>query len=137
MDQDTDFQNRLSGLEEGIYLFGHTHVQWSYKAHGRNTWLVNPGSCGLPLDGIRDTVPYTMIDIAENGTVKVEKIRVPWSRVILRELLTAREHMAFFLQHAEQYARKIGDFRRPYTMDTWEKAYEDWAAKTVSGEDVV
>ena len=158
LDQDTDFQNRLSGLEEGIYLFGHTHVQWSYKAHGRNTWLVNPGSCGLPLDGIRDTVPYTMIDIAENGTVKVEEIRVPfdkqqyaellrttaqfteaniWSRVILRELLTAREHMAFFLQHAEQYARKIGDSRRPYTMDTWEKAYEDWTAKTVSGEDVV
>ena len=99
-----------------------------------------------------------MIDIAENGTVKVEEIRVPfdkqqyaellrttaqfteaniWSRVILRELLTAREHMAFFLQHAEQYARKIGDSRRPYTMGTWEKAYEDWTAKTVSGEDVV
>lgn len=146
-DQDTGFQNRLSAVEEGIYLFGHTHVQWSYKVPDRNTWLINPGSCGLPLDGIRNTVPYTMIDITENGVVKVEEIRVPfdkqqyaellitttqfteaniWSRVILRELLTAREHMAFFLQHVEQYARKTGDSRRPYAIDTWEKAYADW-----------
>lgn len=149
-DQDACFQDRLSKLEEGIYLFGHTHVQWSYKVHGRNTWLINPGSCGLPLDGILNTVPYTMIDIAENGTVKIEEIRLPfdkqqyaelmktttqfaeaniWSRVILRELLTSRENMAFFLQHAEQYARKIGDSIRPYTLDTWEKAYADWIAE--------
>ena len=150
-DQDAGFQGRLSGLEEGIYLFGHTHVQWSYKAPNRNTWLINPGSCGLPLDGIMNTVPYTVIDISENGTVKINEIRIPfdkqqyaellkttaqfaqaniWSRVILRELLTAREHMTFFLQHAEQYARQIGDSRRPYTLDTWEKAYADWIAKT-------
>ena len=156
-DQDAVFQDRLSRLEEGIYIFGHTHVQWSYRARGRKTWLINPGSCGLPLDGIRNTVPYTMIDIAENGTVKVEEIRVPfdkqqyaeqlkattqfteaniWSRVILRELLTAREHMTFFLQHAEQYARKIGDSRRPYAVDTWEKAYADWVTETGIGEDV-
>ena len=146
-DQDAGFQERISGLEEGIYLFGHTHVQWSCKALNRNTWLINPGSCGLPLDGILNTVPYTMIDIAESRTVQVNEIRVPfdkqqyaellkttsqfseaniWSRVILRELLTAREHMTFFLQHAEQYARKIGDPERPYTLDTWEKAYADW-----------
>jgi len=149
-DQDAGFQDLLSGLEEGIYLFGHTHAQWSYKAHNRNTWLINPGSCGLPLDGIMNTVPYTVIDITENGTVKIEEIRVPfdkqqyaellkttsqfaeaniWSRVILRELLTAREHMTFFLQQAEDYACKIGDSRRPYTVETWEKAYADWIAE--------
>ena len=149
-DQDTGFRDRLSELEEGIYLFGHTHVQWSYKAHNRNTWLINPGSCGLPLDGIQNTVPYTVIDIAENGTVMIEEIRIHlekpqyvellktttqfteaniWSRVILRELLTARENMTFFLQHAEQYARAIGDSRRPYVLDTWEKAYTDWIAE--------
>ena len=149
-DQDAGFQDRVSGLEEGIYLFGHTHVQWSYKALNRNTWLINPGSCGLPLDGILNTVPYTVIDIAENGTVKIEEIRLPfdkqqyvellkttsqfaeaniWSRVIFRELLTARENMSFFLQHAEQYARKIGDPIRPYTLETWEKAYADWIDK--------
>ena len=49
-----------------------------------------------------------------------------WSRVILRELMTAREHLTFFLEYAEQFARKINDSRRPYSVETWENAYKAW-----------
>ena len=49
-----------------------------------------------------------------------------WSRVILRELMTAREHLIFFLEYAEQFARKINDSRRPYSVETWESAYKAW-----------
>ena len=49
-----------------------------------------------------------------------------WSRVIIRELEKAREHIYFFLAFAEQYAKEIGDDRRPYAVDTWEKAFEIW-----------
>lgn len=147
LDRDPAFQDALSGLEEGIYLFGHSHVQWSYKASGRNVYLVNPGSCGLPLDGIIDSVPYAVLTIRENGEMEIENVRIPfdkqqytdqlktttqfteanvWSRVILRELITAREHLTFFLEYAEQYARKINDPRRPYSVETWENAYREW-----------
>lgn len=49
-----------------------------------------------------------------------------WSKVIIRELKTKREHMFLFLGFAEEYAIKIGDNQRPFSISTWEKAYELW-----------
>ena len=153
-DRDPEFRKAVSKLEEGIYIFGHSHIQWSYKAKDREVYLINPGSCGLPLDGIRDSIPYTVLEITESGQVKIEEKRVPfdkpayireymqtgqyreanvWSRVILRELSLAREHVHYFLAFAEQYAKHIGDQRRPYAPDTWEKAFEIWDRQQETG----
>ena len=92
-------------------------------------------------------MPYTVLEITETGQVNVEEKRVPfdkaayisafmrtgqfreanvWSRVIMRELAAATEHVHFFLAFAERYAREKGDERRPYALDTWESAYELW-----------
>ena len=146
-DRDPVFQGAVSGLEEGIYIFGHSHIQWSCKAKDAEVYLINPGSCGLPLDGIRDSIPYTVLEITEDGQVQIEEKRIPfdkaayiramirtgqyreanvWSRVIMKELVTAREHMYYFLAFAEQYAKDTGDERRPFATETWEKAFEIW-----------
>ena len=137
-EQDPAFREAVSKLEKGIYIFGHSHVQWSFQARDRGVYLINPGSCGLPLDGIRDVVPYTVLEITEDGLVKIEEKRVPFDKAAYirafmqtgqyREanLATAREHVCFFLSFAEQYAKDIGDDRRPYAPDTWEKAFEIW-----------
>ncbi len=145
--QDPEFQEALSCLEEGIYLFGHSHVQWHWQDTGRNIYLVNPGSCGLPLDLDCTSVPYTVLSVTEDGSVNIEEVRIPfdkqryaehltateqykhakvWTKVITKELLKSREHMCFFLEFAEQYAQRIGDPRRPYAVETWEAAYEAW-----------
>ena len=146
-DRDAAFQEAVSKLEKGIYLFGHSHIQWFYQDRDRGIFLINPGSCGLPLDGIRGSLPYTVLEITEDGQVKIEEKRVPydkaayvrafrqtgqyreahvWSKVILREWTMARENIHFFLAFTEQYAKDIGDDRRPYATDTWEKAFELW-----------
>ena len=146
-EQDPVFLEAVSRLEKGIYLFGHSHIQWSYASKDAGVYLINPGSCGLPLDGIRDSVPYTVLEITESGQVKIEEKRIPfdkaayakafmqtgqyreasgWSRVILREWNLAREHMHYFLAFTEGYARNIGDSRRPYSLETWEKAFALW-----------
>ena len=146
-EKDPAFQEAVSGLEKGIYIFGHSHIQWSYQAKDRGVCLVNPGSCGLPLDGIRGSLPYTILEITESGQVNIEERRVPfdkeayigefirtgqyreanvWSRVILREWALAWEHIHYFLAFTEQYAKDIGDGRRPYAVDTWQKAFEIW-----------
>lgn len=109
--------------------------------------MINPGSCGLPLDGIRGNVPYTMLEITDDGQVSFEEKRVPfdkesyiseveltsqykeanvWTRVIFYELRTALEHMQFFLAFVEKYAKEIGDDVRPYSRETWERAFELW-----------
>ncbi len=146
-DNDPVFQEAVSKLENGIYIFGHSHVQWTYMAQDKGVYLINPGSCGLPLDGINNSVPYTILEINYSGQVYIEEKRVlfdkkkyvrtlmqtgqyfeanVWSRVIIEELLTAREHMYFFLKHVEKYAKEIGDDRRPYSVETWEKAFDIW-----------
>ena len=104
-------------------------------------------NCGLPLDGIGGSAPYTILEIKDEGQVSIEEKRVPfdkgryidlmkqsgqykeanvWSRVIMQEQTSSLEHMYFFLGFVEQYAKEIGDERRPYALDTWEKAYEIW-----------
>ena len=146
-EEDPEFRRLVSELEPGVYVFGHSHVQWTFRDRERGVYLVNPGSCGLPLDGIRDSVPYTVLEISGDGEVTVEEKRVPfdkqayisaltrtgqyrearpWSRAIMRELAFAREHIHYFLGFTENYAREIGDERRPFAPDTWEKAFELW-----------
>lgn len=145
--QDGQFQEMLQTLPEGIYIFGHTHVQWSYRTQDGRHILINPGSCGLPLDCIREGVPYTILELSGNGEADVEERRVlfdtetylqsfqqsdqfkkadVWSGVIVKELEQRREQMTFFLQYAEEYARKIGDSQRPFTVPIWEQAFAAW-----------
>lgn len=141
------FQQIFSELEQGVYIFGHSHIQWSYKSKDGKTILINPGSCGLPLDGVIGSIPYTILDITDAGNIIVEEKRIPfdmeayidvlikcdqfveanvWSNIIIQELRTAREHLFYFLRFVEKYADQIGDKRRPFMLDTWEKAYELW-----------
>lgn len=146
-DADEVLQERLTELPDGVYIFGHTHIQWSYRSKDGRITLINPGSCGLPLDCLAGTVPYTVLEVDENGEVSVDERRVVfdvrsyadslletsqyeqapvWTQVIRKELLSAKEHLQPFLKHMETYAQQIGDERRPYAVDTWEKGYDLW-----------
>ena len=147
LDNNRQFQERLEDLSDGIYIFGHTHIQWSYQSDDGKKFLINPGSCGLPLDCIDEGVPYTLLDISREGNIEIRERRVPfskdeyldvflqseqfkkanvWSKVIVKELKTNREHLSFFLWFAEDYAQKIGDATRPFSVSTWENAFEHW-----------
>ena len=149
-EQDPAFLESVSKLERGVYIFGHSHIQWSRQDREAGIYLVNPGSCGLPLDGIRGSVPYTVLEITDGGQVHIEEKRVPfdkeayiravtrtglfreanvWTRVIMRELAMATEHVHFFLGFAARYAEAIRDNRRPYALDTWEKAFGIWDSR--------
>ena len=146
-EKDPVFLEAVAGLEKGVYIFGHSHIQCSYTDKTRGICMFNPGSCGIPLDGLRDSVPYTVMEISDEGQVTIEEKRVPfdkdryisemkqttqyreanvWSRVIIMEQATALEHMYFFLKFAEQYAKEQGDERRPIAIDTWEGAFKAW-----------
>lgn len=141
------FQEKLATLEDGIYIFGHSHSQWSFRSEDGKKILINPGSCGLPLDCVEYGVPYSILDISDTENVMVEERRVPfdkekyletfinskqfieanvWSKVIKKELETCREYLSFFLRYVEDYAMKIGDERRPFTVSTWERGFELW-----------
>jgi len=147
LNADPMFSEKVDELENGVYVFGHSHIQWSHESKNKLVLLVNPGSCGLPLDAINDTVPYSILTITDDGKTSVEEIRIPfpmrpyveelkkttqyaeakvWTKVIMKELLTAREHLYYFLSFAERYAEETGDNRRPFAVETWEGAYKAW-----------
>lgn len=116
LNENERFDGILGELENGIYIFGHSHIQWNYRSNDGKKILINPGSCGLPLDCIDAGIPYTILDISDND-VLVEEKRVAfnmdeyiemlrqsdqftqanvWSKIIIRELKTKREHMFYF-----------------------------------------
>ena len=146
-DADEALQERLSELPDGVYIFGHSHIQWSYRSKDGRITLLNPGSCGLPLDCQPGSVPYAVLEVSETGEVSVDERRVAfdvkayadslmestqfeqapvWTQVIRKEVFRAREFLQPFLKYMERYANRIGDERRPYAVDTWEKGYELW-----------
>ena len=147
IENDEKCRSVIGNLEASIYIFGHSHIQWNWQSEDKRITLINPGSCGLPLDGIKNGIPYTILEISENGQITVEEKRLPfsmkdyinilrkseqyekanvWTQIIIKELNSGFEHLYFFLRYIEEYAEKIGDTRRPFAVDTWEKAYKLW-----------
>lgn len=144
---DKEILERIHELSKGIYIFGHSHLQWHVEIDGRV--LLNAGSCGMPLD-FNTSVPYTIIDTDEaEGVegVKIEEIRVSydlneakegllgsslytvaetWSDVIVEHLMTAEEKIHFLLKTVGETAKKRGDTSSPVSNETWEAAEESW-----------
>jgi len=140
-----EFRDYIHALDKGVYIFGHNHIQNWADFDGRI--LVNPGSCGMPLDCGEFGAVYSILTI-EDGHVTVEERRIPydverliaqvkstrqyaaarvWSEIIFSEWRTVREKVYQFLHHCERCADCIGDSRRPFARDTWETAYTEWS----------
>ena len=146
LDENRDFQERFAALPDGAYIFAHSHIQWSYRSEDCKKLLLNPGSCGLPLDAVTEGTPYALLDVADDGFSAKEmraqfdseayletfkqsshyKKAMVWSRIIEMELSKKCEHKMFFLRFMEKYADSIGDKKRPFSVDTWEKGFEEW-----------
>lgn len=138
---------RLSGMEDGVYIFGHSHIQWHARLGGK--LLINPGSCGLPLDCAGSGAAYTLLTCSSEGVTAQERtvaydeaalsraVRTSeqyrharvWSENILRELETRQGQTRFFLSFVEAFAKEKGDAVRPFTKATWEAAYEDFCRR--------
>ena len=144
--QNAELGQRISALPAGVYVFGHTHVQW--HAEFGDTLFVNAGSCGQALDG-QTTAAYTLLE-EQRGRWKVEERRVDydvegfirdlkkgllyedaqvWCDLVISQCLSGYEHMEFFLQFVKAYANEIGDENRPFSRETWDGAYKAWCER--------
>jgi len=146
---DIDFHAASEHLTDGIYIFGHTHIQW-HARHGGKIYI-NPGSCGIPLDGVSGA-PYTVLEI-ENSNIKITEHRAKydikksiqnmknsdlykaapvWSELMIMQLDTCFEYAWPFIEFADKYANKIGDHVRPFSLKTWAGAYRQWKNKNLT-----
>lgn len=141
---DRDFQELLKTLPEGIYIFGHTHVQWFLQTDRH--LFINAGSCGEPQDCMENCAAYTLLTVTK-GQAVVEERRIPydteeliarvkessqyrearvWTETIIKSWRTCREQSCRYIWHVEEYAKKLGDTVRPFTKETWDGAYDSW-----------
>ena len=132
LNENKQFNRLLDKLDNGVYIFGHTHIQWNYRSYDGKKLLINPGSCGLPLDCVDAGMPYTILDILNTDNIVVEERRVPFP---------LEEYISIFRQ-SEQFS-KVNvwsriilkeDTPRPFSISTWEKAYELWEVTKEKGE---
>lgn len=140
---DIQLQEVVKTLPKGIYTFGHNHIQMHVEIEG--SLLINPGSCGLPLD-FSPAASYTILETSSKGFSVTEKkvdydlerlVKIMkqtelfdnatvWFNVIIEELQTSRTVVIPFLIFMEEYAKSIGDNVRPFTYKTWEDGYMLW-----------
>ena len=146
LSNDDNLNSVLARLPDGVYAFGHTHVQWHFQIG--NKLLINPGSCGLP----RDCFPgasYTILHISNNNWQVLER-RVQYdlekaidallkselyqkarvmSSIVIDELRTGLSQIHAFFEFINIYAKEINDTTYPYSQETWNNAYEVWQTK--------
>jgi len=86
---DDELEGLLAGRQADVMAGGHTHIQM-VRQH-RGTWIVNPGSVGMPfrryVAGARpEIMPYAEYAIVDAGgpAIAVELRRVPLDRAALR-----------------------------------------------------
>ncbi len=146
--QDYRLKTVLSELPDGVYAYGHNHMQMHLIMDGK--LMINPGSCGVPLD-MANYAPYSVLDTSK-GEMSVEEYRVAYDiEMLLKEyrnselydyakvfcgiidihLTKGREYMSSFLEYLNDYADQIDDNIRPFSQKTWETGYDLW--KTESG----
>jgi hypothetical protein len=135
---DNDFINNISKLPKGIYLFCHYHTQWYDEIDGRV--VINPGSCGQPLD-FDLSAPYTILDTGSELTIIERRVKYDttialkalegsdiktdapfWHRLLLLMYKNSREEMITFLEFVDNLANERNDYTYPYTDRFWDEA---------------
>lgn len=73
---EADLRPVLAALPDGVthLLSGHNHIQWTVVDCGRTAF--NPGSVGIPEDGIGGVAPFAVMELADDGTVALTRHQV-------------------------------------------------------------
>ncbi len=144
---DSNLMEKISTISEDLILFGHSHVQWYAQLGGKT--VINPGSCGLPLDFNAD-VAYTIAEFTD-GQWEVVDRRVPydiedtinytkntslyqnakvWCNVAFEEMRTGKDEITFFFMHVHEVANGQTSQTFPYSNEIWSLAAKMWFEKS-------
>jgi predicted phosphodiesterase len=128
--------SELKKFQKGIHCFGHNHLQWFMQIN--DTWHINPGSCGMPLD-FNTKAPYTIIEPRKDGWI-IEERRVSydinktiealkaselyksakiWSNIMIEQLQTGGDIIGHFLHYVDKVAYKFNFYSRPVSNEIW------------------
>ncbi|MCL2357492.1 MAG: metallophosphoesterase family protein [Defluviitaleaceae bacterium] len=133
----------IAALPDGVYLFGHNHLQFHTQIDGK--LFVNPGSCGEQLDW-ETTAAYTLLTCDGNDTIVTERrVRYDihavaaeldaseftayapvWSKIMKAELLSGIDYFGIFVKHLYETGRAMGFCETPVRNEVWDAALKTW-----------
>ena len=131
----------LGKINAEVIVFGHSHLQW----HGYcgDKLIINPGSCGQPLDFNTDAA-YTILEDSESGFSVTEK-RVSydieetisyskdseickagrvWCELVFKAIRTGRDVFSSFFEIAYEVAAQRDENDRLFSNEIWNIAAE-------------
>lgn len=134
-----DYKSLFQSIDADVILFGHNHLQYHGYCEGK--LIVNPGSCGQPLDFDRRAA-YTIIEETSAGfhvterrveydveaaiqTAKESKMyacATTWCELVFLAIQTGQDCFGQFFQIATQIAVSKGETGRFFTNETWAQA---------------
>ncbi len=144
--QNDDMKKEIDSIDASVIVFGHNHLQSYGYCNGK--LIINPGSCGQPLDFVADAA-YTILEATPDGYI-VEERRVKydiealvndakssklyecgkiWSELVFLALRTGRDYFGIFFDVAGQIAASKGEEGQLFSNDTWKEAYERFTAQ--------
>jgi predicted phosphodiesterase len=130
-------------INADIIAFGHDHLQGYGYSGGK--LIVNPGSCGQPLD-FNTAAPYTIVDI-EDGSFTVTEKRVPydldaviretgqselyrhakiWCELCILALRMARDYYGLMFKTMDRIGAAKNETALPRSNETYREAYEEF-----------
>jgi len=129
----------INQIDSNVIVFGHNHLQ-AYAYCG-DKLIINPGSCGQPLD-FNPAAAYTILEVTANGFNVLEK-RVAydikstinqakqsmlyekgkiWSDLVFLALETGRDYFGIFFEIAGQIAQSKNEQGSFFSNTTWDEA---------------
>ena len=137
----SEYSAAFNKINADVIIFGHNHLQ--SRARCGDKLIVNPGSCGQPLD-FNNAAAYTILDTSD-GEIKIIERRVKydvepvikkamesvlyekgktWLGLVFLALRTGRDYFGFFFEIANQIAESKNEDGTFYTNSTWSEANE-------------
>lgn len=121
---DHELLRQFTHTTEETVILGHVHLQQERRIHNqRQVWhLINPGSAGLPLDGIPASAPYALLD-SDKHNWSVTFRRVSYDPAPLYAALDAPDYREAHGAYARLYAEEFRSAEmRIYPFHRWHSA---------------
>lgn len=137
--KDEKIQDIISEIDATVIVCGHSHLQW--HAYCGSKLIINPGSCGQPLDSnvmasysiLEDTAlglnveeKRVCYDIEQTihfaKTTEIYKKGSNWGKLVFLAMRTGEDNFSEFFQLAENIAKDKNESGYLFSNDTWNYA---------------
>ena len=136
-----DIRKEIESIDASVIVFGHNHLQSYGYCSGK--LIINPGSCGQPLDFNVDAA-YTILEASQEG-YNVEEKRVEydvktlindaknsklyasgkiWSELVFLAIKTGKDYFGIFFETASRIAKSKDENGQFFSNETWKEAYD-------------